>query len=148
MIITGIPEDSPLENESGVAVSDRDKVDKVFDCIGSADIVIAEVERLGKYRQTGGATRPLKVTLTDPEQRWSVLQNSRKLKEAGGAFRKIFVKKDLDPATRKELSRLRDVIRSEKAKPENTGKKVSLEDKERRVLVNGLEVARFKLQPF
>ena len=148
VIITGILEDTPLESDSGVAVNDREKADKVFDCIGCADIVITEMERLGKYQQTGTATRPLKVTLADSEQRWRVLRNSKKLKEAGRAFRKVFVKKDLDPATRKELSRLRDVVKSEKAKPENAGKIVLLEGKERRVLVDGLEVDRFKFQPF
>ena len=69
------------------------KVDKVFDCIMCAEIAITEMERLGQYQQTRTATRLLKVTMAVFEQRWRVLRNSKKLKEAGGAFRKVYVKK-------------------------------------------------------
>ena len=148
VIITGLEEDAPLMCESGDAFSDRDKVQKVFEKIGCDDTEIVKVVRLGQLPETGTARRPMKVILTDPEQRENVLKNSKKLKEAGDTFGKIFVKKDLDPATRKELSRLREVVKNEKAKPENAGKTVTLEGKERKVLVGGIEIDRFKFHHF
>ena len=62
--------------------------------IGCVDIVITALELLGQYQQTGTAPSPLKITLADSQKLQEVERNQRD-------FRKVFVKKYLDPVTRK-----------------------------------------------
>ena len=147
LIITGVPEDTPLANHSGIAESNDDKVAKILEEIGCPDIQFQNTERLGKQEETN-LKRPIKITLKDASNRSVVLSHAKNLKESSEPFKKIYIKKDLNPQVRKELSRLRGVTKREKEKPENTGKDVRFDAKLRKVFVNDVEVDSFKLPHF
>ena len=67
---------------------------------------------------------------------WSnlALNNTKALKGAGDAFKRIYVKKDVHPSLRKEWKRLSDAETAERRKPENAGCTIRF-DRERRVLL-------------
>ena len=48
-------------------------------------------------------------------------------------MQRVYVKKDVHPLVRKELSRLREVEKRERDKPENQGRNVRYDYKERKV---------------
>ena len=59
----------------------------------------------------------------------------------------MYVKKDVHPLVRKELNRLRDVTKREKERPENRGKQVRFDGKERKVYVGDVVVDSFQSVP-
>ena len=71
------------------------------------------------------------------------MEKAKNLKGKPEPLSSIYVKKDIHPAVRKELGRLRKRERDEKERPENQGANI-LYDKERRVLVrDGLVIDRY-----
>ena len=118
------------------------KVQKVMSVLEVKDVAVKSVERLGSRRPTGNTDsgrphlRPVKVMLVNNSDRQRVLENTNKLKGAGDVMKKVYVKKDVHPLVRKELSRLREVEKREKDKPENQGRKVHYDYKERKVHVD------------
>ena len=147
VIMTGVPEE-----QLGEANSDIDKVNLVLSAIGQQNVEVKSVERLGAQHQDrrpppGGARpyrRPLKVILKNPDDRRGVLDSARRLKTSDAAFRSIYVKKDLHPLVRKEFDRLRGVAKREKERPENQGKNVRYDYKERKVYVDDIVVDSFQ----
>ena len=73
-----------------------------------------------------------------------ILQNTSKLKHAGNTFQRIYVKKDIHPAVRKELNRMHLAEREEERKPENQGREVKYDPATRCLTVDGMVVDRFK----
>ncbi len=67
----------------------------------------------------------------------NILQKTRQLKNAGGEFSRIYVKKDVHPNIRKEWKRLFDAEKMEKKRPENAGCEVRLDTGERKLYVDG-----------
>ena len=133
LIITGVREDIPLveSNEpEQSATTDTEKVSLVLKQIGHKDdVTIKEVFRLGKKKNgTGTRPRPLKIITNHPQERKRVIDDARKLKEAGENFKKIYIKKDTHPVVRKELNRIRQAERDEKRKPENEGREVKYDN--------------------
>ena len=108
-----------------------------------------EVIRLGR-KQTGPTARPraVKVITSNPQQRKQVLDHSKNLKEAGNAFKKIYIKKDIHPVVRKELNRLKSLEYEEKQKPENTGRTVKYDHVQRCVTVDDIVIDRFNMAFF
>ena len=62
------------------------------------------------------------------------------LKQRGGAYGKIFVKKDIHPSIRNEWKRLHDAERAEKERPENAGCVIRLEPRERKLYKDGVVI--------
>lgn len=136
VIITGVEEND--EEESAKTV------EKILEEIGCEDIKTTKVERLGRLSETN-KKRPIKVTFNDTNNRNKVLSSAKKLKQSQNPdYKTVYIKKDTNPQTRREMARLRDVTKKEKDKPENVGKNVTFDHKMRRVLVDGTEVDRFK----
>jgi len=69
------------------------------------------------------------VTVEDPQQRDTILQQAKNLKNADGPMSKVYMKKDLHPAVRKEMNRLRKREKEEKEKAENVGVNISYDCK-------------------
>ena len=93
--------------------------------------------------------RLLKVTLSDSNSRDEILRFAKQLTQSETeAFRRIYIKKDLNPFVRKELSRLQEVTKRERVKPENAGKHVLLDGRTKKVLVDRVEVDGFKKHLF
>ena len=146
VIITGVPEEN-----MGEAATDRAKVKLVLSTIGQPDVLVKSVERLGGQRQDRRAPssngsrpyrRPIKVVLMNADDRKTVLEGARQLKTSDAAFRSIYVKKDVHPMVRKELERLRETTKREKERPENQGKNVYYDYKERKVYVDDVGSGR------
>jgi FtsZ-binding cell division protein ZapB len=148
IIITGVAEDKPLNTNKGSARNDEEKVAMLFEEIGVNLVNTTKIERLGKPSDTN-KKRPIKVILCDPDDRRMVLDSAKKLKESVNVDCKtVYIKKDQNPIVRREMARLREVLKREKAKPENVGKSVTLNYKERKVMVNDVEVDRLRSQAF
>ncbi|KAF0298410.1 hypothetical protein FJT64_004276 [Amphibalanus amphitrite] len=149
VIMTGVPEEQ-LE----AATTDIDKVKLVLSTIGQQNVEVKSVVRLGAQPQqqdrrppTGGARpyrRPIKVILKNLDDRKDVLDSARRLKTSGAAFRSIYVKKDIHPLVRKEFDRLRGVAKREKDRPENQGKNVRYDHRDRKVYVDDIVIDSFQ----
>ena len=149
LIITGIPEETPLSDgreEGGEATTDDDKVAMVMKQIGhEVDIKVIEVSRLGKRRPGPGShPRPLKIVTENPAQRKQAISDAKKLKSAAESFKSIYIKKDTHPLVCKELNRIRQVEKEEKRKAENIGRDVKYDHETRCLLVDGIVADRFK----
>ena len=142
LIIMGVPE-TPTNLTAGEesASSDDEKVKMILKTSGHNDAEIQEISRLGKV--IAGRARPTKVVLKCPMKRKSILNDAKKLKDAGDEFKKIFIKKDVHPCIRKELYRLREAEKRESEKAENTGKEVKYDHANRTLSVNGTIIDRY-----
>lgn len=86
--------------------------------------------------------------MSSSAQRNTLLKAAKKLKDAGEQYRRIFIKKDVNPVVRKELGRLKDAFAAERDKPENQGKLVAFDDKARQITVDGTIVDFYRPQYF
>lgn len=64
------------------------------------------------------------------EARDRILQWAKQLKQPGGEYTKIYIKKDVHPSIMAEWKRLREAEKKEKALPESAGCEVSLDTRE------------------
>lgn len=85
--------------------------------------------RAGKNES--GRVRPLIVKASSLADREQLLTNTKALKDAGPAYKKIYVRKDVHPAFRREWKRLMDAEKDEKMKPENQGCNIQLDPQRR-----------------
>ena len=136
LIITGLPEEEAFDG----AVNDQGKCRKVMEIIGAATVPL-EYTRIGK--PGNGRNRPILAKAPSKEQRDKILENTKALREAGPSYRRIYVKKDVHPAIRKEWKRLRDVEAAEKAKPVNQGCTIQLDYKRREVTRDGVVIDKW-----
>ena len=90
-----------------------------------------------------GRNRPILAKAPSKEQRDKILENTKALREASPSYRRIYVKKDVHPAIRKEWKRLRDVEAAEKAKPVNQGWTIQLDYKRREVTRDGVVIDKW-----
>ena len=139
IIITGVSEE-----EDNFGRDDQSKVKWILDeagCDESFDPVNWEVRRLG--HENDRRKRPIMVVVDDQRKRNAILDKAKNLKEKPEPFSSIYVKKDVHPAVRKELGRLRKREKDEKERPENQGTNI-IYDKQRRVLLrDGLVIDRY-----
>ena len=124
VVITGLSESGPL----GVASTDEEKCAHILEIVGCTGTPVT-CWRVGKKKE--GQQRQLIVQTPSADERERVLANTARLKEAGATYKKVYVKKDVHPAFRREWMRLRN---AEKEKPENVGCDIKLDTK-RRVLM-------------
>ena len=144
LIVLGIPEGNMTVNQV-TASTDSEKVNLVFGAMGCENLDVNSTQRLGKISPGNDRARPVKVGLSSPEQRQNAVTAGLKLAESSNhVLKEIKVKKDVHPAIRKEFGRLFELERTEKAKPENTGKEVVFDKRRRVLMVNGQVIDRYK----
>lgn len=145
LIVLGVSESDFVVRDQTLH-TDKDKVGAVLNAIGFHEPHnIVSVQRLGKEDTTSNRKRPIKVILSNSEDRQKVMTLQKNLKgNLGGALSDAKVKRDTHPAIRKEFGRLFGAERAEKEKPENVGKEVSFDVKRRVLLIDGVVVDRFK----
>ena len=103
---------------------------------------MVEMSRMGTLAD--GRNRPILVKMPSKAQREKVLKKTKNLKEAGPAFKKVYVRKDVHPATRREWKRLKDAEKSEKEKPGNEASTITLDYKARVLLRDNVIIDRWK----
>ena len=138
----GIPEDS--ESFDG-ATNDSEKLDKIWTTMVT-DAIRVSHRRLGKSAE--GKKRPILVVVRSKEVRDKVLENAKKLKDAGNMYDRVYVKKDQHPEVRKEWNRLRDAERNEKGRPENQHVTIRLDTRERKLYRNDIVIDSWNPHPF
>jgi len=142
LILTGVSEDQELKEGETTAITDNDKVPLILKTIGQAEILIESITRLGKTPTEPGnhtRNRPIKLTLQNPMDRNKILAASKTLngfKDTNMSLSKIYIKKDTHPGIRREMKRLHDVVAAERRKPENRGRNVRYEWKDRVVKID------------
>ena len=144
IIMTGVHED-PDEHGN----TDNEKIDKVLQAAGFTEVNRRQewdVKRLGKPNER--KMRPLLIVVTDQKERDSILEKAKNLKNAGNQMSRVYIKKDVHPAVRRENARLRMRERDEKEKPENIGINIKYDWKERVLLRDGAIIDRFSPQFF
>ena len=97
-------------------------------------------------RRLGTSTdqkRPLHVTLNTPQQRDTIIATSKELKDAGAAYSRVFINKDIHPVVRKEIGRLRKVAKDEKNKSGNANADITYDAKNRVVKRDDVIIDRF-----
>ena len=120
---------------------DKTKLAKVWESIGESCVVQAH--------QEAGRSRPILVTVAKREERDAVIGRAKQLKnDAREPFSKIFIKKDTHPAVRREWGRLWNVVRVEKARPENLHVDVRLDPRERKVYRGDVVIASWDASNF
>ncbi len=143
LIVTGVPD----ENESlDGATTEEDKLKKIWSEVG-VRVEMHSHRRLGR-RDDGNSRRAILVTLAGKSIRDRILETTNQLKNAGEAYKKIFIKKDVHPSIRKEWKRLYDAERAEKERPENAGCVVRLDARERKLYRDGVVIDSWNLQSF
>ena len=136
IVITGVSESVDLEG----AHTDQQKCEIILQTIGVPEIAFTQ-KRLG--RQVDGRVRALLLHIPSAPQRESILANTSKLKQAGPAYQKVYVKKDVHPAVRNEWRRLRESEKKEKEKPENVGCNIRLDTRQRVLLRDEVVIDRW-----
>ena len=138
LVITGLSEESDVTR-----CNDVEKVCTVISSTGyqlNCDPASLEIKRLGK--EDHRKKRPLLV-VEDGNQRNEILRMAKNLKSIKGPLSSVYVKKDVHPAVRKEMARLRQREREEKEKPENVGASIVYDWKKRVLLRDGNIINKF-----
>ena len=139
LVILGVPENSEALLD---ATNDTDKLNKVWETAGIT-CNIKSFKRIGNPDRR----RPMLVVVDSREDRDAALEKAKGLKEIE-VFKKIFIKKDSHPSVRAEWTRLHEVVKLEKARPENTGHNISLDFKTRKVYKDGTVIDQWNMQGF
>ena len=135
IVVLGVPEET---EELEGATDDNAKLGKIWTKMGT-NVTRVSHKRLGRNVQPG-RKRPILVTVRSKENRDEALEKSKKLKESGASYERIYVKKDLHPEVRKEWNRLREAERNEKSKPGNVGHIIRFDSKERKLYRNNIVI--------
>lgn len=144
MIITGVPEAEDLTINNQTATTDEQKCDLILEKLDQY-VTKRSIDRLGK--READRNRPIKLVLATREQRDEVVKSSRKLKDItnpNNVTNNIFIKKDQHPLIRKEWQRLYDVLKQERARPDNEGKDIQIDRQTRTIKVNGIVIDKFQ----
>lgn len=78
--------------------------------------------------------RLILVPVDSKETRDRILEKTNNLKQVGGEFSRIYIKKNVHPGIRPEWRRLREVEKREKERPENSGCWIPLYTREKKVV--------------
>ena len=139
LVITGVPEDVTWND----ADTDEGKLKAIFQHMEvEAATDNMAWRRIGSNKE--GKHKPILVSVSSMQKRNLIALKSSRLHESV-QFQSIRVKKDKHPAVRKEWQRLFEVEAAEKAKPENAGKTIEVDKKNRTVLCNGSVIDTWNL---
>lgn len=139
LIITGLTEET---NEVGG--TDAEKVRTVIAATGhqvTSNPASWQVKRLGQ--KIDGRKRLILVVLEDGNERNEILKKAKNLKSQPGSLATVYIKKDVHPAVRKEMARLRQREKDEKEKAENVGVNIRIDWKKRELLRDGNVIDKF-----
>ena len=129
-LITGIYEHDIIEEEN-IYGDDNSKIAALFSKIG---VVIPHgftLTRIGK--QKDNYNRFIKIDVNNKDNRDSVMNNAKLLKNAIAPWDKVYIKKDLHPVLVQENNRLRQKKKKVQNLPENNNKEEKLENGELKV---------------
>ena len=138
IIITGVSEE-----EDSLGKDDRSKIISILEGAGYDDHVnVSEwgVRRLGKG---DGRKRPILLEVEDNTRRDAILRRAKNLKGKGEPLGAVYIKKDIHPAVRKELQRMRKREKEEKEKPGNQGTNIYYDSAQRVLLRDGEIIDRY-----
>lgn len=142
IIVTGVPdENEALES----ATSEEGKMDKIWAKVEAED-EIKTLRRLGNGG--GGRRRPILVIVDSKEARDRILNKTQKLKQSGGEYSRIYIKKDVHPSIRMEWRRLREAEKKERDRPVNSGCVVRLDTRERKLYRDDVVIDQWNQQFF
>lgn len=139
MVVTGVSEDN-----SDLGSSDREKIKAILDKTGyTGELMIDgwDMRRLGQLN--ANRSRPILLVVDNQQTRNAILEKTKNLKGAGPPFSNVYIKKDVHPAVRRELNRLRRREREEREKPENQGTNIRYDSAARVLLRDGIVVDRY-----
>ena len=88
-------------------------------------------------------SRPILVVVENQQRRQAILDKAKNLKGAEPLFSHIYIKKDIHPAVRKELVRLRKREKEERERPENQGTNIKFDPEQRVLLRDGVIIDRY-----
>ena len=130
------------ESEDELGSTELDKLKNVLNkakcpTIDSSNF---KLRRLGNPNPRG---RPLHITLNSQQQRDTILDTARELRNAGEIYSKIFINKDIHPVVRKEIGRLKKKAKEENSKSENSGIDVIYDPKKRVIKKGDMIIDRF-----
>ena len=138
LIITGISEDADT-----LGRDDQTKIRNVLQKAGcTVDVSGCDVQRLGQP-DPERRRRPIKVTLTSPRDRDTIVASGKSLKDKGDTYKKRFLKKDTHPIVRKEINRLKKREFEEKRSPANEQVTIEYDWQNRVLRRDGVIIDRF-----
>ena len=102
------------------------------------------VKRLSQLRADANPERPraILVQVASKSLRDSIVGCANTLK-GKGPYKKVYLKKDIHPAIRKEEGRIRKRVYDEKNNPQNTGKVILYDRNKRVMLCDNVIIDRF-----
>ena len=141
LVVTGVKEEA-----DSLGRTDEEKVKSIIEAAGYTDTINPEtwtVRRLGQPDDR--RKRTLHVQVENQGQRNAILRMAmaRNLKEKGDKFTRVFIKKDIHPASRREMMRLKNRQREEKEKPDNQGVQIEYDWHDRVLLRDGVVINKY-----
>ena len=139
IVITGVKEE-----EDNLGRNDSGKVKSVLEAAGYTNPFNVNrwvIKRLGKPNDR--RKRPIHIALESQDERNKILQVAKNLKDKGGDFARVYLKKDIHPASRKEMMRLKNREREEKQKTDNQGVDIRYDWHNRVLLRDGVVIDRY-----
>ena len=103
---------------------------------------LVEMSRIGA--PANDKIHPIILKMSSKVQREKILKKAKNLKDAGPVYAKVYIRKDVHPATRREWKRLKDAEKNEKAKPGNEVSTITLDYKARVLLRDNIVIDRWK----
>ena len=156
VVVYGLPENEDIE--------DAEQIKELLQVMECPDTVPEKYIRLGKTREPTVETesastnedntprspppRPLLVVCKSRHDKADILTKTKNL-AAVEKFKKVYVKKDQTPHERKEWTRLREILKREKARPTNAGMSVKIDYRSKSVMVGDrvVEKGNFRRGP-
>lgn len=138
LIIYGV-----CEEDNTMGVGDDVKVRAVLEAIDLTDMEPGDWEMMRLGQPNDQRKRPIRIALRNQNERDKILEKAKRLKDAGAIFTSVYIRKDLHPAVRKELARLREREKVEKNKAENAGANIVYDWKNRVLLRDGIVIDRY-----
>jgi hypothetical protein len=130
--------------ENTLLQTDTEKINHVLKLLGKISAEVVSIQRLGKQRPAEtDRPRPILFTVNTTDERNSILSVAKKLKDGPKNVRKVFLKKDVHPAIRREYDRLRKVEKQERDKPDNESRDVKYNHENRTITIDGIVVDTF-----
>lgn len=138
LIVTGVPDEhKSLEGET----TEEGKPNKIWMKMNVREKIVTH-RWLGRRNEgsAGNNRWCILVTLGNKVSREKTLEKTKLLKEVGGDFSTIYIKKDLHPSVRKEWKRLHDAEKRENETPENVGCNIHFNTRERKLFREGVTI--------
>ena len=129
IIVSGLQEESIVDDVAGELRSDKDKIHCLFEVMNVGEDVLGdldnfEISRIGQSKEN--TTRLVKVNVKSKTTRDSILEKAPSLKGKHEQWKRVYVKKDVHPVYSKETSRIYRKMKT--LKEENPDKEVKIQD--------------------